>query len=89
MLKKVAKLNQIQIHQDLKKDTFLNAQSPTYLRDELLHEDAMLLAERLKSAKVDLEVHEESSAHHGWQLFPDILPEARRTAERVSRFMSL
>ncbi len=58
-------------------------------KDELLHEDAVLLAERLKSAKVDLEIHEEPSAHHGWQLFPDILPEARRTAERVSRFMSL
>lgn len=56
--------------------------------NELLHADSRLLQSRLNEAGVPLEVHEEPAAHHGWQLFPDLLPEAKRTTERVHRFLT-
>lgn len=57
-------------------------------RNELLHANATLLSDRLIAAGVELQEHEEELAHHGWQLLPDILPEAKRSLQRVADFMS-
>lgn len=55
---------------------------------ELLHGNAQLLETRLREAGLALTVHEEPLAHHGWQLFPDILPEARQSLERIASFLT-
>ena len=56
--------------------------------NELLNADAQLLASKLKAAGVALSTHEEPKAHHGWQLLPDILPEAKQSAERLGQFLA-
>ena len=58
-------------------------------RNELLHANATLFAERLSAAKVDFIQHTEPRAHHGWQLLPDLLPEAKHSLERVAQFITL
>lgn len=55
---------------------------------ELLNADAQLLASRLSEAGVDLTTHEEPKAHHGWQLLPDLLPEAKQSAQRLAQFLT-
>jgi acetyl esterase/lipase len=57
-------------------------------RNELLHANATLLADRLSHAGVELHRHEEPRAHHGWQLLPDLLPEAKHSIERVAQFIT-
>lgn len=64
---------------------------PIYLEsaaDELLRGDAELLASRLQEEGHPLIRFTEESAPHGWQLFPDLLPEARRTTERLADFLT-
>ena len=56
--------------------------------NELLNADAQLLASRMREAGVSLTTHEEARAHHGWQLLPDILPEAKQSAERLGQFLA-
>ena len=55
---------------------------------ELLHADAALLSAAVKAAGVPLTTHQEPKAHHGWQLLPDILPEAKQSCERVGQFLA-
>ena len=55
---------------------------------ELLNADAKLLASRLSEAGVAITTHEEPKAHHGWHLLPDLLPEAKQSADRLSQFMA-
>lgn len=54
--------------------------------DELLHADAAALANRMKAAGVALDVHTQQRVHHAWQLFPDILPEAKQSIVRMGDF---
>ena len=58
-------------------------------RNELLHANATLLTDQLALANVQLHRHEEPRAHHGWQLLPDILPEAKHSLERVAQFITM
>jgi hypothetical protein len=30
----------------------------------------------------------ESEAHHGWQLFPDLLPEAKRSIQKITSHLN-
>lgn len=63
---------------------------PTYLEGSLveyLQPDIALGKEKLQAAGVDLVYREEEMALHGWQLFPDALPEARRSVEAISDFV--
>lgn len=55
---------------------------------ELLHGDAEALHRRLKALDIPVEHHIETDAHHGWQLFPDVLPEAKRSLSRMHHFLA-
>ena len=54
---------------------------------EYLYPDACALKERLLSDEVEVLWREEENALHGWQLFPDVLPEAKRSVAAISQFM--
>ena len=56
--------------------------------DELLHADAELLTRRLTEAGLDTTRHIQANAHHGWQLFPDLLPEAKASLQRLADFIT-
>lgn len=69
----------------------LKGLGPVYLesaRNELLRPDAELLGRKLRDAGITIVEREEPEAHHGWQLFPDILPEAGRSIENVAAFLT-
>lgn len=55
---------------------------------EMLHADAEALAARAKALKLPLTWAQEDQAHHGWQLFPDVLPEAQRSIQRMTDFLA-
>lgn len=55
---------------------------------ELLRGDSVLLAAKCQEAQIPCIWEEEPSAHHGWQLFPDWLPEAKRSLERIRNFLA-
>lgn len=55
---------------------------------ELLHGDAEALSHRLHALGLTVEHHVEHEAHHGWQLFPDVLPEAKRSLSRMHDFLA-
>lgn len=55
---------------------------------ELLHSDSIAFAQRCKQLGHALTHHIESDAHHGWQLFPDLLPEAKRSIQRMQSFLA-
>ena len=59
-----------------------------YADDELLRGDALAFAEACQLADVQLTVAVEPVAPHGWQLFPDLLPEAKRSIVRMHDFLS-
>ena len=54
---------------------------------EYLWHDAENLAEELDKAGVPFEFRIEPAALHGWQLFPDILPEAKRSIDKMVGFI--
>lgn len=63
---------------------------PVYLeasKMEYLWHDAESLAEELDQAEVSFEFRIEPAALHGWQLFPDILPEAKRSIDNMAEFI--
>ncbi|MDB4694576.1 alpha/beta hydrolase [Flavobacteriales bacterium] len=63
---------------------------PVYLeasKVEYLWHDAENLAEELDKAEVPFEFRIEPAALHGWQLFPDILPEAKRSIDKMVGFI--
>ncbi len=63
---------------------------PVYLeasRAEYLWSDSEALATQLKEQKVDFEFRIEKASLHGWQLFPDILPEAKRSIHHMATFL--
>ena len=63
---------------------------PVYLeasKMEYLWHDAESLAEELDQAEVSFEFRIEPAALHAWQLFPDILPEAKRSIDNMAEFI--
>lgn len=59
-----------------------------YSEIEMLRDDAATFAERCREAGLDLTESIEPKAPHGWQLFPDLLPEAKRSVERMHNFLA-
>lgn len=55
--------------------------------NELLYFDSLLFAEKLKAAGVEHSLLVEPSLFHSWQLFPDFVPEARRSLRQAADFM--
>lgn len=67
-----------------------NGFPPTYLEGskvEYLYPDIQKGREFLFQSNVPLTYREEALALHGWQLFPDALPEARRSVNALSEFI--
>lgn len=63
---------------------------PVYLEwalDEFLAPDVALLRDRLEVALQDVTVRTEEEAVHGWQLLPDILPEAKRSTRHLGAWI--
>jgi acetyl esterase/lipase len=63
---------------------------PVYLeasRAEYLWSDSEMLAKKLRAQNIPFEFRIEESALHAWQLFPDILPEAKRSIDRMVAFL--
>jgi acetyl esterase/lipase len=63
---------------------------PTYLEasvDEYLWPDTDQARELLRQAGVVHALRTEEKALHGWQLFPDFIPEARRSLEAMADFI--
>ena len=59
---------------------------PIYLEwaeDEFLAPDVELLKQKMTNDQADLTWRTEEQAVHGWQLLPDILPEAKRSMRRL------
>jgi acetyl esterase/lipase len=54
---------------------------------EYLRPDARLLGEALQRADVAYEERIEPLALHGWQLFPDLLPEAKRSVHALAHLL--
>ena len=63
---------------------------PTYLEasvDEYLWPDTESAHALLQNAGVYVELRTEEKALHGWQLFPDFIPEAARSLSAMARFI--
>ncbi|HBP45774.1 MAG TPA: hypothetical protein DD635_07705 [Flavobacteriales bacterium] len=56
-------------------------------RAEYLYPDFELACEVFKSEGLDFTAREELGALHGWQLFPDVLAEAKRSVEAFTAFV--
>lgn len=56
--------------------------------DEVLRDDTLRLAERLRLVDVPVRVHLESGAPHAWPIFGDSLPQARTTLEDAASFLA-
>lgn len=54
---------------------------------EYLHPDFVLACEVFEKHGVAHTAREESGALHGWQLFPDVLPEAKRSVKAFATFL--
>lgn len=68
----------------------LHALPPVYLeasKAEYLHPDFELARKAFAKANVQCFSREEERALHGWQLFPDVLPEARRSVKQFAAFV--
>jgi acetyl esterase/lipase len=55
--------------------------------DEMLRDDAVRLAEKLKAAGCETEIDVFPRQPHGWQLYARILPEGRQAIERIGVFL--
>ena len=55
--------------------------------DEILHDDAVRMAERLRSAKCRVELEIWPRMPHAWHLFVPVLPEAHRAIRRIGDFV--
>jgi len=55
--------------------------------DEILHDDAVRMAERLRSADCRVELEIWPRMPHAWHLFVPVLPEAHRAIRRVGDFV--
>lgn len=55
--------------------------------NELLYFDSLLFAKKLESAGVEVDLRIEQELFHSWQLFPDFIPEAKRSLQQAARFI--
>jgi monoterpene epsilon-lactone hydrolase len=55
--------------------------------DEVLHDDAVRMAERLRAAGCSVEIEIWPRMPHAWQLFARVLPEARKAVARIGAFI--
>ena len=55
--------------------------------DELLLDDSVRMADRLRSAGWDVEIEIWPRMPHAWQLWPRFLPEACQAIERIGAFV--
>jgi monoterpene epsilon-lactone hydrolase len=54
--------------------------------DEILHDDAVRMAETLRAAGCQVQIEVWSRMPHGWHLFAPVLPEARTAIARIGAF---
>ena len=55
--------------------------------DEMLRDDSVRMAEKLKAAGCEVEIDIWPRLPHGWQLYARILPEGRQAIERIGAFL--
>jgi epsilon-lactone hydrolase len=55
--------------------------------DEILRDDAVRMAEKLRAAKCEVEIEVWPRMPHAWHLYARILPEGRRAMERIGAFL--
>ena len=56
-------------------------------RDEMLRDDGVMMAEKLKAAGVPVTLEVWPKVFHVWQVMADLLPEARRAIDNIAAFM--
>jgi epsilon-lactone hydrolase len=54
---------------------------------EMLHDDAVALADRARAAGVAVELEAWTGMVHAWHLYAAMLPEGRRAISRVGAFL--
>lgn len=72
-------------------DANLSEFPPTLIQvaeNELLYFDSVRFAQNLRDFGVDVNLQVEDNLFHSWQLFPDLLPEAKRSLEEAARFIT-
>jgi epsilon-lactone hydrolase len=55
--------------------------------DEILRDDAVRMAEKLKAAGCDIEIEVWPRMPHAWHLYARIIPEGRHAIERIGKFL--
>jgi acetyl esterase/lipase len=55
--------------------------------DEILHDDAVRMADKLRAAGCEVEIEVWPRMPHAWHLYARILPEGRRAIERIGTFL--
>jgi epsilon-lactone hydrolase len=55
--------------------------------DEILHDDAVRMAENLRAARCQVQIEVWPRMPHGWHLFAPVLPEARTAIARIGAFV--
>src|SRR6516164_2750883 len=55
--------------------------------DEILHDDAIRMAEKLKAAGCDVEIEVWPRMPHAWHLFARVIPEGRSALARIGTFL--
>jgi acetyl esterase/lipase len=56
-------------------------------RDEMLRDDGVMMAEKLKAAGVDVTLEVWPRVFHAWPIMADLIPEARRAIQDIARFV--
>lgn len=56
-------------------------------RDEMLRDDSVRMAEKMKAAGVETELEVWPKVFHVWQVTADILPEGRKAIEKIAGFL--
>jgi epsilon-lactone hydrolase len=56
-------------------------------KEEFLFPDSLAIKKAMLDAGVDVTWREETAALHAWQLFPDLLPEAKRSLSEMASFV--
>lgn len=56
-------------------------------RDEMLRDDAVRMADKMKAAGVAVEIEVWPKVPHVWQVLADLLPEARQAAGKIAAFV--
>ncbi len=56
-------------------------------RDELLRDDSIKMAEKMKAAGVDTTIEVWPGVFHVWQITADVLPEAKKAVANIITFL--